>query len=65
MSFTNPTPSEATKKFVEDLEAGKFKKDTYPNSPPYFYGTKEEVDAELTNLNEFLDSDLFEFLKNL
>lgn len=36
-----------------------------PNPPPYFKGAKEQVQEELKVFDDFLDSDLFDHLKNL
>lgn len=46
---------ETTKKFMEDLEAGKFKRQTVPNQPPYSDG---EVELPAGYCKKFLESDL-------
>lgn len=56
---------QAMDKFMNDLEQGKFKRERVPNPPPYFEGTKEEIENEEKTFSEFLESDLFESLKNL
>lgn len=63
MPITDAT--QATNKFMEDLRSGKLKKEKIPNPPPYFEGTKEQIQEDSKAFNEFLQSDLFDLLKNL
>lgn len=53
---------EATKKFMEDLESGKLKRDKVPNPPPYYDGNNEHI---LKDFEKILKSDLGKFIKNL
>lgn len=56
---------EATKKFMEDLENGKFKRPKIPNPPPYYEGDEADNKEVSENFDKFLNSDLFKEFMDL
>lgn len=51
--------------FITDLKNGKFKRQALPNDPPYFDESKESVEKQLTDFEDFLDSDFGKVLNNM